>query len=178
MITGSVSSILRCAVTATTVGVLLSACESTAYNEQRYSSPPSTHARTVSNVQPNALPPTSGAVSPFPAAPIKTHSRRQQQPATISLQDVTKEAMVGSWKVSNGGSNCGMFLTRTNLGAGLRGGTRGCVGELASIRTWEIAGNQVILKSNDGTRLGALYKTADSRYEGSTASGQPFSLRR
>jgi len=92
--------------------------------------------------------------------------------------DVTKESMVGSWKVSNGGSSCDMFLTLTNLGGGSRGGTRGCAGELTSMGSWEVSGKQVLLKNRDGSTIGTVYKTADSRFDGSTASGQPLSLSR
>lgn len=53
-------------------------------------------------------------------------------PPTTAL-DVTKESMVGNWRVSNGGANCDMFLTLTNLGSGSRGGTRGCSGELTAM---------------------------------------------
>ncbi|WP_313194728.1 protease inhibitor Inh/omp19 family protein [Shinella zoogloeoides] len=92
--------------------------------------------------------------------------------------DVKKEGMVGNWRVSNGPSSCDMFLTLTNLGSGLRGGTRGCAGELTTMRSWEVAGKQVILKDLNGNAIGRLYKTADSRFDGSTNSGQPLSLSR
>jgi hypothetical protein len=92
--------------------------------------------------------------------------------------DVTKESMVGSWKVSNGGSRCDMFLTLTNLGGGSRGGTRGCVGELTAMGSWEVTGKQILIKDRNGSQIGSLYKTADARFDGSTASGQPISLSR
>jgi hypothetical protein len=92
--------------------------------------------------------------------------------------DVTKESMVGSWKVGNGGATCDMFLTLTNLGSGSRGGTRGCVGELTAMGSWEVSGKQVLLKDRNGTQVGAVYKTADNRFTGSTASGQPITLSR
>ena len=68
--------------------------------------------------------------------------------------------------------------TLTNLGSGSRGGTRGCSGELTSMGSWEVSGKQVLLKNRDGSTVGTLYKTADSRFDGSTASGQPLSLSR
>ncbi|HEY0122739.1 MAG TPA: protease inhibitor Inh/omp19 family protein [Rhizobium sp.] len=176
---------LRYAVTAAAIGLSLAGCQRTAYNndDNNYSAaPPPLQAQPVPSVQSSQLPPVNGSNgSQFPAAPTNAPSaanQQQQQAMAASAQDVTKESMVGSWKVSNGGSSCDMFLTLTNLGSGSRGGTRGCAGELTSMGSWEVSGKQVILKNRDGTQIGSLYKTADSRYDGSTASGQPLSLSR
>ena len=92
--------------------------------------------------------------------------------------DVTKESMVGNWRVQSAGSSCDMFLTLTNLGSGSRGGTRGCAGELTAMGSWEVSGKQVVLKDRNGNTIGSLYKTADARFDGSTSSGQPVSLSR
>jgi hypothetical protein len=169
---------LRYAVTAAAIGLSLAGCQRTAYNDDY--SPPPLQAQPVPSVQSSQLPPTAGA-SQFPAAPTNTPNagnQQQQQAMAASAQDVTKESMVGSWKVSNGGASCDMFLTLTNLGSGSRGGTRGCAGELTTMGSWEVSGKQVILKNRDGSQIGTLYKTADSRFDGSTASGQPLSLSR
>ncbi|WFU08540.1 protease inhibitor Inh/omp19 family protein [Rhizobium sp. CB3090] len=170
---------LRYAATAAAIGLSLAGCQRTAYNNDEYSPAP-LQAQPVPSVQSSQLPPTTGA-SQFPAAPTNTPNaanQQQQQAMAASAQDVTKESMVGSWKVSNGGSSCDMFLTLTNLGSGSRGGTRGCAGELTTMGSWEVSGKQVILKNRDGSQIGTLYKTADSRFNGSTASGQPLSLSR
>jgi hypothetical protein len=99
--------------------------------------------------------------------------------APATALDVTKESMVGNWRVQSAGSSCDMFLTLTNLGSGSRGGTRGCAGELTTMGSWEVAGGkQVVLKDRNGNTIGSLYKTADARFDGSTASGQPVSLSR
>ena len=65
--------------------------------------------------------------------------------APANALDITKQQMVGNWRVANGGSSCDMFLTLTNLGSGSRGGTRGCAGELTAMGSWEVAGKQVVL---------------------------------
>ena len=98
--------------------------------------------------------------------------------AAASALDVTKESMVGNWRVASGPSSCDMFLTLTNLGSGSRGGTRGCAGELTAMGSWEVAGKQVVLKDRGGNPIARLYKRADSRFDGSTNSGQPVSLSR
>ncbi|RUV25340.1 hypothetical protein EOD29_35395, partial [Mesorhizobium sp. M1A.T.Ca.IN.004.03.1.1] len=74
------------------------------------------------------LPPPTGS-SQFPAAPASTAPMPGVQPGAMAANalDITKESMVGSWRVNG---SCDMFLTLTNLGSGSRGGTRGCVGEL------------------------------------------------
>lgn len=171
----------RYAVTAAAIGLSLAGCQRTAYNDS-YSSPPPLQAQPVPSVQSSQLPPVNGGdPSQFPAAPSNAPNAgnpQQQQAIAASAQDVTKESMVGSWKVSNGGSSCDMFLTLTNLGSGSRGGTRGCAGELTAMGSWEVSGKQVLLKNRDGSTIGTLYKTADSRFDGSTASGQPLSLSR
>ncbi|NLR99148.1 AprI/Inh family metalloprotease inhibitor [Rhizobium sp. P38BS-XIX] len=168
------------AVTAAVIGLSLAGCQRTAYNDN-YSAPP-LQAQPVPSVQSSQLPPVNGADgSQYPAAPTNAPNAGnpgQQQAMAASAMDVTKESMVGSWKVSNGGSSCDMFLTLTNLGSGSRGGTRGCAGELTSMGSWEVSGKQVLLKNRDGSTIGTLYKTADARFDGSTASGQPISLSR
>ena len=52
------------------------------------------------------------------------------------------------------------------------------LGELTAMGSWEVAGKQVVLKDRDGNAIARLYKTADSRFDGSTNSGQPVSLSR
>ncbi|NTF43580.1 hypothetical protein A6U86_23655 [Rhizobium sp. AC27/96] len=170
----------RYAVTAAVIGLSLAGCQRTAYNDN-YSAPP-VQAAPVPSVQSSQLPPANGGdPSQFPAAPSNAPNAgnpQQQQAMAASAMDVTKESMVGSWKVSNGGSSCDMFLTLTNLGSGSRGGTRGCSGELTAMGSWEVSGKQILLKNRDGSTIGTLYKTADSRFDGSTASGQPIGLSR
>jgi outer membrane lipoprotein SlyB len=168
------------AVSAAAVVLSLSACQRTEYaSNSNYSAPP-LQAQPVSPVQSGQLPPAGG--SQFPAAPATTAPMpgavQNSQLASTGGMDVTKESMVGSWKVNNGGSTCDMFLTLTNLGGGSRGGTRGCVGPLTTMGSWEVSGRQVVLRDRDGNTIGTLAKTADSQLSGSTAGGQPISLSR
>ena len=145
------------------------------------SSPAPLAAQPISPVQAGALPDPSTNTAQFPAAPTtntQMASAATDAAAEAKALDVTKESMVGNWKVSGAAGACDMFLTLTNLGSGSRGGTRGCVGELKSMSSWEVAGKQVLVKDRDGNVLGKLYKSADSLFTGSTASGQPLSLSR
>jgi hypothetical protein len=167
------------AAVAAFVGLSLAGCQRTEYSSSNYSPPP-IQAAPVQTVQGGQLPDPS--TSQFPAAPATNAPApgavQQNTQLASAGQDVTKESMVGSWKVNNGGSSCDMFLTLTNLGSGSRGGTRGCVGPLTTMGSWEVSGKQVVLKDRDGNTVGTLYKTADSQFTGSTSGGQSISLSR
>ncbi len=170
---------LKYAATGIAVVLLLAGCQRTSYNPYQSSAQalPPLQAQPVPTVQSGQLPdPTAAQPGQFPAAPANAPLTAAAVPA--AAQDVTKEAMVGNWRVSNGGANCDMFLTLTNLGSGSRGGTRGCSGELTGMGSWEVAGKQVLLKDRNGNVIGRVYKTAEARYDGTTSGGQPISLSR
>jgi hypothetical protein len=166
---------LRYAVTGLVTILALAGCQRTSYDYSSGSAPAPLTAQPVPSVQGSQLPPPAGG-SQFPAAPASAPAA-SAQPGVVpaSAMDVTKESMVGSWRVNG---SCDMFLTLTNLGSGSRGGTRGCVGELTAMGSWEVAGKQVLLKDRSGNQIGALYKTADNRFDGQTSTGQPISLSR
>ena len=138
-------------------------------------------AQPVGTVSSSQLPdPTTSTTGQFPDKPTTDTAMATGtgDAAAATALDVKKESMVGNWRVANGPSSCDMFLTLTNLGSGSRGGTRGCAGELTAMGSWEVAGKQVVLKDREGNAIARLYKTADSRFDGSTNSGQPVSLSR
>jgi hypothetical protein len=168
------------AATAAVMGLALAGCQRTAYNDAIYSPRP-LQAAPMGTVQSGQLPDATQNASQFPAAPTAaagSGTAQQNTQLASTAMEVTKESMVGSWKVNSGGKNCDMFLTLTNLGSGSRGGTRGCVGELTAMGSWEVSGKQVILKDRNGGTIGTLYKSADARFDGSTGSGQSISLSR
>jgi Protease inhibitor Inh len=168
-----------------TVSLALAGCTRT-LNDGVAPAPAPLAPQPVSPVQSGTLPDpsTSTSMSQFPAPPstntqvASAGNMANDAAAAASALDVTKESMVGNWKVAGAAGNCNMFLTLTNLGSGSRGGTRGCVGELKAMGSWEVAGKQVLVKDRDGNVLGKFYKTADARFDGSTASGQALSLSR
>ncbi|WP_337269358.1 protease inhibitor Inh/omp19 family protein [Oryzifoliimicrobium ureilyticus] len=168
------------AVAGVAAALSLASCQRTAYNDASYSSaaPAPLTAQPVPSVQGGTLPPPAGA-SQFPAAPTATTAPGAGAPGAAAVasnaMDVTKESMVGSWRVNG---SCDMFLTLTNLGSGSRGGTRGCTGELTTMGSWEVSGKQVVLKDRSGNAIGSVYKTADNRFSGQTNSGQAINLSR
>jgi hypothetical protein len=138
-------------------------------------------AQPVAPVESNQLPDPTTDTAQFPQKPVVDPALAQNantDAAAAAALDVKKEQMVGGWKVNASGGNCDMFLTLTNLGAGSRGGTRGCAGELVAMGSWEVTGKQVVLKDRNGNMLAQLYKTAENRFSGTLNSGQPISLSR
>ncbi|MDX3927589.1 MAG: protease inhibitor Inh/omp19 family protein [Shinella sp.] len=168
------------------MALALAGCQRTSMSSMdTQPAPAPIQAAPVGTVSSSQLPDPSTSTSQFPAQPGTTDTAMATgadggaaPAAAASGLDVTKESMVGNWRVASGPSSCDMFLTLTNLGSGSRGGTRGCVGELTTMGSWEVAGKQVILKDRNGNAIGRLYKTADTRFDGSTNSGQPISLSR
>ncbi|MEZ0002160.1 protease inhibitor Inh/omp19 family protein [Sinorhizobium fredii] len=164
----------------------LTGCQRTSFggfgSQDVSAAPAPLQAQPVPSVSSGQLPDPTTSTSQFPSAPTGTPAAGApggtNVAAATSALDVTKESMVGNWRVSSAGSSCDMFLTLTNLGSGSRGGTRGCAGELTAMGSWEVAGKQVVLKDRSGNPIARLYKTADSRFDGSTNGGQPVSLSR
>lgn len=172
---------LKHAATGVAILLALAGCQRTSFSgmESSSSALPPLEAQPVPSVQSGQLPPP-GTTSPsgFPSAPTPATQTAAMDAAPATALDITKESMVGNWRVSNAGASCDMFLTLTNLGSGSRGGTRGCAGPLTAMGSWEVAGKQVVLKDRSGNVLGRLYKSADARYDGTTNTGQPISLSR
>lgn len=171
---------MRAAYVVAGLGVLLAltGCQRTSYSglSPQYSAPP-LNAQPVTGVQSSDLSdPTATDNGAFPEAPQAPAV--DPQVAAAGAQDISKEAILGNWKASNNGLTCDLFLTLTKFGSGSRGGTRGCVGELTTMRSWNVIGKQVVLFDANGSPLGRLYRTADNRFDGATASGQPVSLSR
>ncbi len=160
----------------------LAGCQRTSYSPYNDlpSQPAPLQAQPVQGVQGGQLPPPGG-MSQYPTAPQQGQNMAMADPnaaAPGNALDVTKEQMVGNWRVSNGGASCDMFLTLTNLGSGSRGGTRGCAGDLTTMGSWDVSGKMVQFKNRAGDVIGRVYKSADNRFDGTLNSGQPVSLSR
>ncbi|TRL33004.1 protease inhibitor Inh/omp19 family protein [Rhizobium straminoryzae] len=178
----------RYVVTGVAVALALAGCQRTSYSPySNLPGPAPLQAQPVPSVQSGSLDAPAGAGDPsqFPAAPTGNTAVASLPPGgaaagapPATALDVTKETMVGNWRVSSAGATCDMFLTLTNLGSGSRGGTRGCVGELTTMGSWEVSGKTVLFKSRAGDVIARVYKSADTRYDGTTQSGQPVSLSR
>lgn len=123
---------------------------------------------------PSQFPPPPGSQAGTDVASLPPESSGPPAGAV----DINKNALLGSWKTSSGGAGCQMFLTLTKYGSASRGGTRGCSGELANMRSWDVQGKQVVLFDESGSTIARLYASGADRYDGQTNSGQPVSLSR
>ena len=94
-------------------------------------------------------------------------------------QAVTREALVGAWQVSTGGSNCQIFLALTKWSGGYRAASRGCsAAAMSDVQAWDVKGKQVVLVDSNGATAARLYRTGGTRYDGSTTGGGAISFSR
>ncbi len=92
---------------------------------------------------------------------------------------VTREALVGAWQVDTGGSRCQLFLSLTKWSGGYRAASRGCAAAaLSDVQAWDVKGKQIVLVNSNGGTAARLYRSAGTRYDGSTSSGSAISFSR
>lgn len=130
-------------------------------------------------VQPKESFPTAPS-APTIATPAPKPTETETKVASLPTETggpVTREQMVGAWKVSTGGSSCQMFLALTKWSGGFRAASRGCPGAAASVTAWNVSGNQVQLKDSSGSTVAVLLSSGPTRYAGS-AGGAPITLSR
>lgn len=156
----------------------LSGCQRTMGGLDTRSQPAPLTPAPAGTVSASQLPPPSPAAFPqAPTAPAPTAAADETQLAAAAPA-VTREALIGRWSVSTGGTNCDVFLALTKWTGGYRAASRGCAGAAASVSAWDVQGKQVILTDNSGNQVARLYQSAPERYDGSTAAGQQISLSR
>ena len=118
-------------------------------------------------------PPPGGETPPANGATPAAEPTR-----TASTAPVTREGLVGAWRVSSGGGNCQIFMALTQWTGGYRAASRGCPGQVADVSAWDVSGSQVVLKDSGGSTVATLSNTGGTRYEGTTSGGQSVSLYR
>ena len=92
---------------------------------------------------------------------------------------VTRQALIGAWTVSTGGSNCQIFLALTQWSGGYRAASRGCsAAAISDVQAWDVKGSQVVLVNSSGSTAATLFKSTESRYDGSTTGGGAISFSR
>ncbi|QBK29159.1 hypothetical protein E0E05_00260 [Roseitalea porphyridii] len=95
-----------------------------------------------------------------------------------SAQPVSREEMVGAWRVSTQGADCQMFMALTRWSTGFRAASRGCPGDAANVSSWNINGNRVVLSDSGGNQVATLFSSGSGRFDGQTSGGQAISLAR
>ncbi|HEY9058791.1 MAG TPA: protease inhibitor Inh/omp19 family protein [Aurantimonas sp.] len=103
---------------------------------------------------------------------------QETQVASVSSGPISRNSVLGAYKVTTTGGNCQIILSLTKWTGGYRAASRGCPGAVADVSAWDVAGNQVVLKDSGGSNVANLSSTGGSRYEGQTKSGQQISLYR
>lgn len=99
-----------------------------------------------------------------------------QQVATA--EPVSREKMVGAWKVTTGGSSCQMFMALTKWTGGFRAASRGCPGDAANVSAWDVQGQQVVLSDANGNKVATLFPSGSGQFNGQTTGGAAISLTR
>lgn len=138
--------------------------------------------------------PTAAAPTTFPDAPVTVQepsitdvdvATPTDLPAdagsvtqVATAEPVTREALVGAWKVSTAGSSCQMFMALTQWTGGYRAASRGCPGDAASVSAWDVRGQQVVLSDSNGNQVATLFSSGAGRFDGQTTSGRAISLSR
>ena len=163
------------------IALAAAGCQRTAGPQASATLPPPINPAPVGGVQSNQLPPPSGDA--FPAAPDSSMENAQAgneqfEMAAANAPDVTREALLGTWQTSVDDGSCQVALSLTQWSGGYRAASLRCPGPAASIASWDVTGNQVVLNDRDGNAVARLYKAGDQRYDGRLSAGGSISLSR
>ncbi len=193
-------TIHKSAVLAALSMLLLAGCESTRMDGIN-TAPAPVYSAPAGTVTQNQLPaPTSpapviagqttpGVIAPgindpnaFPAAPVvpgaPAAGTKPVQVASAGGADVTVSSVAGVWSVSLAGQNCKVATPQTKYGQGFRAGPLKCPGEMANVKSWNVAGKQLSLYDESGATIARLFTTTPGRFDGQTTGGAPITLSR
>ena len=115
-----------------------------------------------------------GGQGDLPAAP----EQQNTQVASVNRPAVSRNSVLGAYKVTTDGGNCQIILSLTKWSGGYRAASRGCPGKVADVSAWDVSGSQVVLKDSSGSNVANLDSTGNARYEGRTNGGQNITLYR
>jgi hypothetical protein len=120
--------------------------------------------------------PTAPAAPAAPAAGT-TQVASAATAAAPSGPDLTVGSVAGVWGVSVAGQNCKIATPQTKYGQGFRAGPLKCPGEMANVKSWNVAGKQLTLYDEGGSPVARLFG-AGGGFSGQTSGGSPISLTR
>ncbi|MGB8819057.1 MAG: AprI/Inh family metalloprotease inhibitor [Rhizobiaceae bacterium] len=115
-------------------------------------------------------PTTPGAAAPAPAP--------ASQIASANAPDVTIGSVAGVWSVSTGGGSCKVATPQTKYGQGFRAGPLKCPGDMANVKSWNVAGKQLVFYDEAGGKVATLYQSSPGKFDGQTTGGTAVSLTR
>ncbi len=125
--------------------------------------------------------PESPPPPPFDSQTDTGTGEPQQQTAALpqAQETPTKESVLGQWALAGPSDSCQLFVTLTSWTGGYRASTRGCSSpELTSVGAWNIEGDLVVLKDNDGNAVARLAKAGATQYNGRLDLGGAVSMTR
>ena len=178
-----------CAIAA---AVVLSGCTSSRFGTYpTYQQPAPLNAAPSGSVTGGQLPPPvqpgadPNAQGNFPVAPGSETGLPGDPNATggsiqtvTTAEPVTREALVGAWKVTTAGASCQMFMALTKWTGGFRAASRGCPGDAAAVAAWDVQGQQVVLSDSGGNKVATLFSTGSGSFSGQTTGGSAITLTR
>lgn len=164
----------------------LAGCQSGRLNPMQSSAPAPLAAAPAGTVMSSQLPPPAQATSPseFPEPPSDGSTEMAaldpagQAAAAAAAPEITAGSVAGVWSVTVAGENCRVATPQTKFGQGFRAGPLRCPAPLDSVKSWNVAGNQLAFYDESGQVLARLYSTGSENFSGQTTNGQPISLSR
>ncbi|MBO0662236.1 protease inhibitor Inh/omp19 family protein [Jiella sp. MQZ9-1] len=105
-------------------------------------------------------------------------SQQNTQMASVNQPALSRNSVLGAYKVTTDGGNCQIILSLTKWSGGYRAASRGCPGKVADVSAWDVSGSQVILKDSGGATVANLSSSGNARFEGRTTGGQNVTLYR
>jgi hypothetical protein len=130
--------------------------------------------KTTDATQFPSAPTAPGAANTIPGA---TPAIANTQVASASGPDVTVGAVAGVWTVSLAGQSCKVATPQTKFGQGFRAGPLKCPAEMANVKSWNVAGKQLVMYDESGATIARLYSTGNG-FSGQTAGGAPVKFSR
>jgi Protease inhibitor Inh len=179
--------------TAALAALLLAGCQSSRISgiDTQYEPLPAAPAGAVQQntlPAPSSPPPVTTAApvtdaTQFPTAPAAPGAATAAavpgtQVASASGPDVTIGGVAGVWSVSTGGQSCKVATPQTKYGQGFRAGPLKCPGDMGNVKSWNVAGKQLVFYDEAGGKLATLYQTSPGKFDGQTTGGSAVSLSR
>jgi hypothetical protein len=137
--------------------------------------PAGTQVAAVDPAQFPAAPTTPGGIKKL--TPTDPAAGTQVAAAEPTGPDLTVGGIAGVWNVNVAGQSCKVATPQTKFGQGFRAGPLKCPGEMANVKSWNVAGKQLTLYDEGGTAVAKLYGAGGS-YSGQTSGGSAISLTR
>lgn len=142
--------------------------------------PPAPAGTVTQNQLPPPQPGVAADPADFPSAPgtAGTAAAPGIEVAAANAPDVTAGSVAGVWNATVAGQSCKIATPQTKFGQGFRAGPLRCPAPMDGVKSWNVAGKQLVLYDEGGSALARLYSSGGERFDGQTQGGQPISFTR